>query len=154
MTDISELVQRARINAECGEHLSPAETLELVDALEKSQRYIERLREWNAGLAQESCERQQRIAELESRAVAVTQLAAENVALKESRNNLAEFIHEELDADYPLNMNMEIPATDSIVAGIKADGVEEFAAYISLYNSNAEHHALNFAKQLREDANQ
>lgn len=39
-----------------------------------------------------------------------------------------------------------------IVAGIKADGVEEFAAYISLYNSNAEHHALNFAKQLREDA--
>ena len=31
-----------------------------------------------------------------------SQLAAENVALKESRNNLAEFIHEELDADYPL----------------------------------------------------
>ncbi|WP_447333369.1 hypothetical protein [Klebsiella pneumoniae] len=39
---------------------------ELVEALEKSQRYIERLREWNAGLAQESCERQQRIEELES----------------------------------------------------------------------------------------
>lgn len=38
------------------------------------------------------------------------------------------------------------------VAGIKADGVEEFAAYISLYNTNAEHHALNFAKHLREDA--
>lgn len=41
-----------------------------------------------------------------------------------------------------------------IVADIKADGVEEFAAYISLYNSNAEHHALNFAKQLREEPNQ
>ncbi|WPO26120.1 hypothetical protein SH582_09620 [Raoultella ornithinolytica] len=54
------------------------------------------------------------------------QLAAENVALKESRNNLAEFIHEELDADYPLNMNLETHATDRIVAGIKADGVEEF----------------------------
>lgn len=67
MADITELAQRARINAECGEHLSPEETLELVEALEKSQRYIERLREWNAGLAQESCERQQRIAELESR---------------------------------------------------------------------------------------
>ncbi|HFE2825195.1 TPA: hypothetical protein ACF24H_004754 [Klebsiella pneumoniae] len=51
------------------------------------------------------------------------QLAAENVALKESRNNLAEFIHEELDADYPLNMNLETHATDHIVAGIKADGV-------------------------------
>ena len=48
------------------------------------------------------------------------------MALKESRNNLAEFIHEELYADYPLNMNQGIPATDRIVAGIKADGVEEF----------------------------
>ncbi|XFS22170.1 hypothetical protein AAHU24_19285 [Klebsiella pneumoniae] len=56
-------------------------------------------------------------------AKAFKQLAVENVALKESRNNLAEFIHEELDADYPLNMNLETPATDRIVAGIKADGV-------------------------------
>lgn len=38
---------------------------ELVEALEKAQRYIEELREWNAGLAQESFERQQRIDELE-----------------------------------------------------------------------------------------
>ncbi|PLJ45734.1 hypothetical protein B6J65_21525 [Klebsiella quasipneumoniae] len=37
---------------------------ELVEALEKAQRYIEELREWNAGLAQESFERQQRISEL------------------------------------------------------------------------------------------
>ena len=55
-----------------------------------------------------------------------SQLAAENVALKESRKNLAEFIHEELDADYPLNMNLETHATDRFVAGIKADGVGEF----------------------------
>ncbi|EJB4430726.1 hypothetical protein MT290_000196 [Escherichia coli] len=59
-----------------------------------------------------------------------SQLAAENVALKESRNNLAEFIHEEIDADYPLNMNLETPATDRIVAGIKADGVEEFISLL------------------------
>lgn len=64
-TDITELAQRARINAECGEHLSPAETMALVEALENANRYIERLREWNAGLAQESCERQQLISELE-----------------------------------------------------------------------------------------
>ncbi|PXH21614.1 hypothetical protein [Klebsiella pneumoniae] len=64
MTDITELAQRARINAECGEYLSPAETMELVEALEKAQCYIKELREWNAGLAQESCERQQRISEL------------------------------------------------------------------------------------------
>ncbi|HDH1775048.1 TPA: hypothetical protein PIV82_001012 [Klebsiella quasipneumoniae subsp. similipneumoniae] len=36
----------------------------LVEALEKAQCYIKELREWNAGLAQESCERQQRISEL------------------------------------------------------------------------------------------
>lgn len=54
-------------------------------------------------------------------AVAFKQLAAENMVLKESRNNLAEFIHEELDSDYPLNMNLDTPATDRIVAGIKAD---------------------------------
>ncbi|MGY0861106.1 Uncharacterised protein [Klebsiella pneumoniae] len=57
------------------------------------------------------------------RSIEMDKLAAENVALKESRNNLAEFIHEELDADYPLNMNLETHATDRIVAGIKADGV-------------------------------
>lgn len=38
MTNITELAQRARINAECGEHLSPAETLELVEALESEKR--------------------------------------------------------------------------------------------------------------------
>ncbi|HBV2580927.1 TPA: hypothetical protein MDS46_001925 [Klebsiella pneumoniae] len=59
-------------------------------------------------------------------AKAFKQMAAENVALNESRNNLAEFIHEELDADYPLNMNLETHATDRFVAGIKADGVGEF----------------------------
>ena len=57
------------------------------------------------------------------RSIEMDKLAAENVALKESRNNLAEFIHEELDADYPLNMNLETHATDRIVAGFKADGV-------------------------------
>ena len=43
MTDITELAQRARINAECGEHLSPAETMELVEALEKAQQRITQL---------------------------------------------------------------------------------------------------------------
>lgn len=43
---------------------NPANILALVEALEKVQRYIEELREWNAGLAQESFERQQRILEL------------------------------------------------------------------------------------------
>ncbi|EPO5433777.1 hypothetical protein ACUB3G_001663 [Klebsiella pneumoniae] len=89
------------------------------------------------------------------------QLAAENEALKESRNNLAEFIHEELDADYPLNMNLETHATDRIVAGIKADGVDEFAAKLRIPGDDQFFDALakgvalaadDFAKQLREGA--
>nr|WP_109212667.1 hypothetical protein [Klebsiella michiganensis] len=47
---------------ECGQAAKVIGTL--VEALEKANRYIEELREWNAGLAQESCERQQRISEL------------------------------------------------------------------------------------------
>ncbi|EPK7621946.1 hypothetical protein OLO36_07025 [Klebsiella pneumoniae] len=90
------------------------------------------------------------------RSIEMDKLAAENVALKESRNNLAEFIHEELDADYPLNMNLETHATDRIVAGIKADGVEEFAAHLRANDNGASVCKMialgadDFAKQLRE----
>ncbi len=95
------------------------------------------------------------------RSIEMDKLAAENVALKESRNNLAEFIHEELDADYPLNMNLETHATDRIVAGIKADGVDEFAAKLRIPGDDQFFDALakgvalaadDFAKQLREGA--
>ncbi len=84
------------------------------------------------------------------------QLAAENVALKESRNNLAEFIHEELDADYPLNMNLETHATDRIVAEAEARGVEKFAAHLRANDNGASVCKMialgadDFAKQLRE----
>ena len=47
---------------------------------------------------------------------------------------------------------VETPVTDTYLARIKADGVEEFAKYIALYNSNAEWHAVNFAKHLRKGA--
>ncbi|HHV2014439.1 TPA: hypothetical protein ACUKMK_000421 [Escherichia coli] len=100
-------------------------------------------------------------------AKAFKQLAAENVALKKFCKNAA------FDADYEAELgmerggftdalnNIETPATDRIVAGIKADGVEEFVsntvhkifdeseavsalAYLSLANSHV--------KQLREGA--
>lgn len=41
---------------------------------------------------------------------------------------------------------------DRIVAESEARGVEKFAKYIALYNSDAEWHAVNFAKQLRVEA--
>lgn len=92
MTDITELAQREKFEAwaeECNalpwgylkkrriytgfysEHTYTslwaawkAAGAELVEALEKAQLYIKELRDWNAGLAQESFERQQRISEL------------------------------------------------------------------------------------------
>ncbi|HCT9079347.1 TPA: hypothetical protein OUB96_005497 [Klebsiella pneumoniae] len=94
-------------------------------------------------------------------AKAYQQLAAENVALKESRNNLAEFIHEELDANYPLNMNLETHATERIVAEAEARGVEKFAAKLRIPGDDQFFDALAkgvalaadaFAKQLREGA--
>lgn len=96
-------------------------------------------------------------------AKAYQQLAAENVVLKESRNNLAEFIHEELDADYPLNMNLETHATDHIVAGIKADGVEMFSLMFAEeaikdnnittgWKARASRAASEYAELLREGA--
>lgn len=65
-------------------------------------------------------------AALEARCAA---LAAENAGLKESRQRLAEFIHEELDAGYPLNMSIETPATDAFLAEVRAQGVEMFAKH-------------------------
>ncbi|HHZ7587847.1 TPA: hypothetical protein ACWL7C_001664 [Klebsiella pneumoniae] len=124
-----------------------------------------------------------------ARAKAFKQLAAENVALKNVFSqkeipseavdafmetavmdhdwnetsewswveNETEVIRAVLDALKP-----ETPATDRIVAGIKADGVEEFAAYCGEENSvfveakayyrSLPDAAYEFARQLREGA--
>ena len=87
------------------------------------------------------------------RSIEMDKLAAENVALKESRNNLAEFIHEELDADYPLNMNLETHATDRIVAGIKAEAKShDLNAFISHYSAELDNHIANGGDQFDERA--
>ncbi|WP_116291295.1 hypothetical protein [Enterobacter hormaechei] len=78
-------------------------------------------------------------AALEARCAA---LAAENAGLKESRKNLAEFIHEELDADYPLNMDIKTTATDAFLAELRAqvwiEGNEpaEFGRYWVRYETD------------------
>ncbi|WP_396610165.1 hypothetical protein ACHFJ3_06575 [Klebsiella pneumoniae] len=70
--------------------------------------------------------------------------------------NETEVIHAVLDALKP-----DTPATDRIVAGIKADGVEEFAAKLRIPGDDQFFDALakgvaltadDFAKQLREGA--
>ncbi|MEG5949729.1 hypothetical protein V5031_23950 [Enterobacter kobei] len=84
-------------------------------------------------------------AALEARCAA---LAAENAGLKESRKNLAEFIHEELDADYPLNMDIKTTATDAFLAELRAQGVEMFAD--DLLCPDLDSTIREFAEQLRK----
>ncbi|MGR7332597.1 hypothetical protein ACU60Q_15205 [Klebsiella aerogenes] len=103
----------------------------------------------------------------------VKQLAAENAGLKQQEPK-AWYIRmtDEVTTDsgeakmwlgVPLVLaGIETPATDRIVAGIKADGVEEFAAYCGEENSvfveakayyrSLPDAAYEFAKQLREGA--
>ncbi|HBW4723311.1 TPA: hypothetical protein MNL24_002493 [Klebsiella pneumoniae] len=59
-------------------------------------------------------------------AKAFKQLAAENVALKQSERELDKTCAEEFGQDWVSEFT-ETPATDRFVAGIKADGVEMFA---------------------------
>ncbi|MCU8818655.1 hypothetical protein [Klebsiella quasipneumoniae] len=71
-------------------------------------------------------------------AKAFKQLAAENVGLKQFPEQIVQFIGglgtSEIGSDTKEKIGLaasriKIPATDRIVAGFKADGVEEFAAY-------------------------
>ncbi|HBY7337563.1 TPA: hypothetical protein MI617_08865 [Klebsiella pneumoniae] len=108
------------------------------------------------------------------------QLAAENVALKSYRYTLDEIKSSLvggghghmakadmqaqgalLDVIFDAFDDIETPATDRIVAGIKADGVEEFAAKLRIPGDDQFFDALakgvalaadDFAKQLREGA--
>jgi hypothetical protein len=99
------------------------------------------------------------------------QLASENVALKSKGKELlgeacavysklnklidpsiGDFVDGQTLHEFQFVLDVETPATDRIVAGIKADGVEEFAKKLE---SRGRHHdyvkvAYAFAKQLRE----
>ncbi|HFT7702341.1 TPA: hypothetical protein ACGR43_000148 [Klebsiella pneumoniae] len=108
-------------------------------------------------------------------AKAFKQLAAENVALKSAITDHSHSVHfcEVCGKDDPCSTDdvcyalSETPATDRIVAGIKADGVEEFAALTEkvadeeeFYDNGESAESLKytakqarlFAKQLREGA--
>lgn len=79
----------------------------------------------------------------------VKQLAAENSALKDFISTQC-FVYDakghEGDAE---EARPSTPATDAILASLRAEGVEMFAYYISIYNSDSERHAHSFASQLR-----
>ncbi|EPB5863274.1 hypothetical protein ACRQOC_004554 [Klebsiella pneumoniae] len=93
-------------------------------------------------------------------AKAFNQLAAENVALKAAaKKTLAHWAAAEpgkmelmMDKCVPAlrDAYCETPATDRIVAGIKADGVEEWVSSRGGRWNGTTEEALKFAKQLRE----
>ncbi|WP_213223018.1 hypothetical protein [Klebsiella grimontii] len=102
-------------------------------------------------------------------AKAFKQLAAENVALKSAITDHSHSVHfcEVCGKDDPCSTDdvcyalKETPATDRIVAGIKADGVEEFAAKLRIPGDDPFMDAIadsvagaadSYAKQLREGA--
>ncbi|MHC7564163.1 hypothetical protein ACYAYU_23445 [Klebsiella pneumoniae] len=83
-------------------------------------------------------------------AKAFKQLAAENVALKQSERELDKTCAEEFGQDWVSEFT-ETPATDRIVAGIKADGVEQAAneCYGAGYICET---LLAYAQQMRKGA--
>ncbi|HBR4390081.1 TPA: hypothetical protein L9V35_001632 [Klebsiella pneumoniae] len=93
-------------------------------------------------------------------AKAFKHLAAENVALKSAVDHTIEWIESTNGdpCDVVILKGIRTPATDRIVAGIKADGVEEFAAHLRAnYNGASVCKIIalgadDFAKQLREGA--
>jgi hypothetical protein len=75
---------------------------------------------------------------------------AENVALKDSRKRLGEFIIEEIDAEYPLNMEIQTPATDATLNEVRAEGVE----YVAKHMDSLQHNLMVSSTSIREYATQ
>ncbi|HDK8417570.1 TPA: hypothetical protein PU265_001129 [Klebsiella pneumoniae] len=102
------------------------------------------------------------------RSIEMDKLAAENVQIKAMNDCLSEELRGyESDGTFEgpkmhlLWWQVETPATDRIVAGIKAEGVEEFAEKLRIPGDDQFFDALakgvalaadDFAKQLREGA--
>lgn len=86
------------------------------------------------------------------------QLAAENVELKEDRDTLARYwIEDGGDEDCAMSYCESTPATDRIVAGIKADAIDEAAVELDRVDTVASTRVIGFklrefAQQLREGA--
>lgn len=94
-------------------------------------------------------------------AKAYQQLAAENVALKQFPEQIVQFISglgtSEIGIDTKEKIELaairiKAPATDAYLAGIKADGVEEWVSSRGGRWNGTTEEALKFAKQLREGA--
>lgn len=91
--------------------------------------------------------------ELETKCAA---LAAEVEAVKSAHQDAVDTIMYTanrtgvLYTEKTIQMSCKTPATNDFLAEVRAQGVEMFAEYVSLYNSNLERHAHAFAAKLRK----
>ena len=141
-----DLIKNARVNAECGEHMSPEEVTTLLNVVETT---FAALAAENAGLKAAFDKPQ---AYLSWHAIPPTW--EDPLPCGEYLDVHDEGGHKNSDGTdcWPVYAKPEIetPATDAFLAEVRAQGVEMFAKYIALYNSNSEHHAQSFAAKLRK----
>ncbi|HIC9060809.1 hypothetical protein RZP94_07550 [Citrobacter freundii] len=102
------------------------------------------------------------LANAESKCRELAGVVAENADLKSLIEQHAGSIavcpncsHEEpseTDDIVALYRSLKTPSTDAFLAEVRAQGVDMFADYIALYNSNSMHHARSFVTKLRKGA--
>lgn len=127
MTDITELAQRARINAECGEYLSPAETMELVEALESEKRICATWRKTAEANSEKLEKAQQQMTESENRVRKqnrhICELFDDNTALRQRIAGL-ESRTVKLPEPEQWDITQVLLCKKKVVAAIRAAGIK------------------------------
>lgn len=134
-----ETIKRAKTNADCGEHLSPAEVTELVLAFEAQVKQLAAENAWQ----HETIEAVRGVAN-KSSGISGWHLNGEIAKWEE--------ILPEID-------DIETPTTDAVLASLRAEGLEMLAKQCEGYATNhvysfTREHALDFAAQLRSQSEQ
>lgn len=130
-----DLIKNARMNADCGEHMSPAEVTTLLNVVETT---LSALAEENAGLKAKGREVLKEAAYVYSHYNRmVDHLDGESVD--------GQTLHE-----FQFVLDCETPATDAFMAEVRAQGVEMFAIEWGGHDSPYGQDAYNFADKIRK----
>lgn len=124
-----ETIKRAKTNADCGEHLSPAEVTELLSAFEAQ---VKQLAAENAVI-------------LQDRAVILEAFDGTCVDIGMRRGEMAE--------QYPVPVAAN---TDAVLASLRAEGVDTYADFLAGLGWHEQDikNVRNFAAQLRSQSEQ
>ena len=145
-----DLIKNARMNADCGEHMSPEEVTTLLNVVETT---FAALAAENAGLK----------AALNPEVIPDTAVEAlnETAVIDHDWNDTGEWSWVENDTDVIRAVleaiTPETPATDDFLAEVRAQGVEMFAASLKVVGGHEHPYsavANEFSAQLRKGAAQ